>query len=173
MSEPRPRALVAGLGNIFLGDDAFGVYVARRLLAQPPPGNVRVVDFGIRGLALTEALLEGYDLVILVDAVARGGAPGTLYVIEPERPSAGDGAPEPLDPHDLDPAKVLRHVAARGGPAGRVLLVGCEPTPLEEHADVQVDLSEPVRRAVDRAVELTGRLIAEALRPGVDLPEGE
>src|SRR5438270_10803156 len=87
----RPRVLVAGIGNIFLGDDAFGVEVAQRLAQRPLPAGVRVVDFGIRGLDLTYALLDGQDAVILVDATLRGGPPGTLYVIEPE----AEGRPEP------------------------------------------------------------------------------
>src|SRR6516225_7125141 len=80
----QPRILVAGIGNIFLGDDAFGVEVARRLAARPQPDGVRVADFGIRGIDLTYALLDGYETVILVDATPRGGQPGTLYVIEPD-----------------------------------------------------------------------------------------
>ena len=77
------RILIAGIGNIFLGDDAFGVEVARRLVRRRLPDGVRVVDFGIRGLDLTYALLDGYEAVILVDAAPRGGPPGTLYVLEP------------------------------------------------------------------------------------------
>ncbi len=165
MNEGSPRILVAGLGNIFLGDDAFGVEVARRLLQAPPPGDVRVVDFGIAGIDLIYSLLDGYDLVILIDAVARGEGPGTLYVIEPEMPDDGQNntsVTEMLDPHDMDPAKVLRMVTSLGGRVGRVLLVGCEPTPMDEHADMSDGLSEPVRNAVEHAVELTMRLVADA-----------
>src|SRR6476659_8714525 len=107
---PRPRVLIAGVGNIFLGDDGFGVEVVQRLAQRPLPDGVRVVDFGIRGLDLTFALLDGYEAVILVDAVPRGGVPGTLYVLEPE-PGAADepGAPGTMvELHSLDPAKVLR-----------------------------------------------------------------
>src|SRR3954452_5244184 len=98
----RPRVLVAGLGNIFLGDDAFGVEVVQRLARRPQPDGVRLVDFGIRGLDLTYALLDSCDAVVLVDATPRGGLPGTLYVIEPQ--VEGSASPEPgdlmLDAHD-------------------------------------------------------------------------
>ncbi|MGH7848434.1 MAG: hydrogenase maturation protease, partial [Candidatus Binatia bacterium] len=73
------KILVAGIGNIFLGDDGFGVEVARELAKRKLPESVRVVDFGIRGFDLAYALLDGYDLTILVDAAPRGGLPGTLY----------------------------------------------------------------------------------------------
>jgi len=164
MSDASRRILIAGLGNIFLGDDAFGVEVARRLTERPPPDNVRVVDFGIRGVDLTYELLDGYDLVILVDAVCRGGPPGTIYVIEPQVP-----APAPaeqismamLDPHDLDPAKVLRLVSSMGGQVGRLVLVGCEPTPMDEAAEMTDGLSEPVRQAVGLAIELIEKMVAD------------
>src|SRR5947209_6163179 len=78
----QPRLLVAGVGNIFLGDDAFGVEVVQRLLRRPQPDGVRVVDFGIRGLDLSYALLDGYEAVILVDAAPRGAPAGTLHVLE-------------------------------------------------------------------------------------------
>src|SRR5437899_5810794 len=121
----RPRILVAGVGNIFLGDDAFGVEVARRLGQRPLPDGARVVDFGIRGLDLAYALLDGYEAVILVDAAPRGGSPGTLYVLD----LPADGSPEagvagPLvEPHQMDPVKVLRLAAAMGAQVGRLLLV--------------------------------------------------
>src|SRR5438270_13830731 len=111
------RILVAGIGNIFFGDDGFGVAVARRLAQRALPDGVQVVDFGIRGLDLAYALLEDYDAVILVDAMPRGGQPGTLYVVEPEARSAlppADGVPL-MGMHNLDPARVLGVVAALGG----------------------------------------------------------
>src|SRR5690242_10086258 len=107
------RVLIAGVGNLFFGDDAFGSEVARRLATRPQPDGVRVIDFGIRGLDLAYALSDGYAAVILADATARGGAPGTLYVLEPE------AAPTPqtpaLDPHGMDPAAVLRLASSLGG----------------------------------------------------------
>src|SRR5439155_12622652 len=151
----RPRVLVAGVGNIFLGDDAFGVEVVQRLARRPQPDGVRVVDFGIRGLDLTYALLDGCEAVVLVDATPRGGPPGTLYVIEPQ--VEGSASPEPadlmLDPHDLNPAKVLRLAATLGSLVQRILLVGCEPAELGGE-EGQMGLSDPVRLAVDEAILL-------------------
>jgi hydrogenase maturation protease len=162
----RPRILVAGIGNIFLGDDAFGVEVVRRLAERTWPENVQVTDFGIRGFDLTMALLKEIDLVILVDAAPRGSAPGTLYVIEPVVDAAGDAVPgEPLlDPHSLDPVKVFRLVKTLGGQPGRVLVVGCEPETVgsDEDWDVTPGLSEPVQNAVDGAINLIESLISEA-----------
>jgi hydrogenase maturation protease len=161
----RPRVLVAGVGNIFLGDDAFGAEVAQRLTRRPLPDGVRVVDFGIRGLDLTYALLDGYEAVILVDATPRGGRPGTLYVLEPDRgvPEA-QGAGLLVQTHGMDPVKVLRLAAAMGGQVDRLFLVGCEPTPLDEAEETPMGLSEPVRAAVDEAVSLVESLVARLLR---------
>lgn len=157
-----PRILIAGVGNIFLGDDAFGVEVVRRLSGRPSPEGVRVVDFGIRGFDLTLALLEDYDVAILVDATPRGEPVGTLYVIEPEVIESGEPDPGELliDPHAMDPAKVLRLVAALGGRAKRLLLVGCEPEPLDSDDDVVPGLSEPVQAAVDEAVRVIESLVS-------------
>jgi hydrogenase maturation protease len=160
----RPRVLVAGVGNIFLGDDAFGVEVAQRLLLRPLPPEVRVVDFGTRGLDLTYALLDGYEAVILVDAAPRGGAPGTLYVVEPERGAPPDAAGPLVEAHGMNPEKVLRLAAAMGGQVGRLLLVACEPTPLDEADEMQTGLSEPIRAAVDEAVVLIESLVGGLLR---------
>jgi hydrogenase maturation protease len=168
MNRERPRLLIACVGNIFLGDDAFGVVVARRLDRCALPEGVRVIDFGIRGLDLTYALLDGYEAVILVDAAPRGGRPGTLYVLEPAvgappEPDA-DGAGPLIETHGMDPVKVLRLVEAMGGQVGRLLLVGCEPSPLAESDDMQAGLSDPVRAAVDEAVLLIESLVARLLQ---------
>jgi hydrogenase maturation protease len=162
----RPRVLVAGVGNVFLGDDAFGVEVVRELARRPLPDGVRVVDFGIRGLDLTYALLDGYEAVVLVDATPRGGQPGTLYVLDVEPPEAGDpGAADlTVEGHNLDPARVLRLAAAMGGAARRLLVVGCEPGPPGEVEEMAAGLSSTVRAAVAEAVRvvesLVGRLLA-------------
>jgi hydrogenase maturation protease len=159
----RPRILVAGIGNIFLGDDAFGVEVAQRLACRALPEEVRVVDFGIRGLDLTYALLDGYEVVILVDAMPRGGAPGTLYVLEPDRgETAGDNS-VPMETHNLDPVKVLRLAGAMGGKVGRLLLVGCEPLWTGDE-DMPDGLSDPVRASVDEAIGLIESLVTRLLR---------
>jgi hydrogenase maturation protease len=161
----RPRILVAGIGNIFFGDDAFGVEVAQRLLRRELPEEVRVVDFGIRGLDLTYALLDGYETVILVDAAPRGGRPGTLYVLEPPKPESSerDGGP-PIETHNLDPVKVLHLAAALGGQVERLLVVGCEPATAAEMEDMQAGLSDSVRAAVDEAVPLIESLVAKLLQ---------
>jgi hydrogenase maturation protease len=165
----KPRILVAGIGNIFLGDDAFGVEVAQRLIGRELPREVRTVDFGIRGMDLTYALMDGYDAAILVDATARGGEPGTLYVIEPEMEEEIEPFPdlgEMVDMHSLDPAKVLGLVRFWGSEIKHVLVVGCEPRPVGDGELEPMGLSEPVRAAVDEAVrlveELVGKLIEEA-----------
>ncbi len=157
----RPRILIAGIGNIFLGDDAFGVEVAQRLARRTLPDEVRVVDFGIRGLDLTYALLDGYETVILVDAVPRGGVPGTLYVMEPAR---DESAPASIATHGMDPVQVLRLAEAMGGKVEQLLLVGCEPTPVADYEDMQPGLSDPVRAAVEEAIPLLESLIARLLR---------
>jgi hydrogenase maturation protease len=160
----RQRILVACIGNIFLGDDAFGVEVARRLAGRALPEGVRVVDFGIRGLDLTYALLDGYEAVLLVDAAPRGGQPGTLYVLELPAEVSGEEAVPLVEGHGLDPTKVLRLAAAMGGRVGRVLLVGCEPATSTEGDEMRDGLSEPVRAAVDGAIPLIESLVARLLR---------
>jgi hydrogenase maturation protease len=171
----RARVLVAGVGNIFLGDDAFGSEVAQRLLRRALPPEVRVVDFGIRGLDLTYALLDGYEWVILVDAAPRGEPPGTLYVLEPDRTASPEatGAGPLVETHGMSPEKVLRLAAAMGGQVGRLLLVGCEPTPLSEADEMQTGLSDPVRASVDEAVVLVESLVGRLLGGDAVEPRGE
>lgn len=162
----RPRLLIAGIGNIFFGDDAFGVEVAQRLARRQLPEEVRVVDFGIRGLDLTFALLDGYEAVILVDALPRGGKPGTLYVLEPEcgDHAEGESGGMAMETHNVDPLKVLRLATTMGAKVERLLLVGCEPTPTHEDEDMRDGLSAPVRSAVEEAVDLLEVLAARLLR---------
>ena len=159
-----PRILIACIGNIFLGDDAFGVEVARRLASRQLPDGVRLIDFGIRGYDLTLALLdEAHEVIILVDACPRGEPPGTLYVIEPDWDTGDDQAsPQTMaiDMHALDPARVLRQVIAMGGRPRRTFLVGCEPTPIDPDDDPPMELSAPVAAAVAEAVTLVESLVA-------------
>jgi hydrogenase maturation protease len=164
-----PRILIGGIGNIFLGDDAFGVEVVRRLAARPLPEGVRLVDFGIRGLDLAYALLDGCEHAILVDAAPRGGAPGTIYVIEPEL--NGTDQPDPagvlIDMHRMDPARVLRLVAMLGGKLDHLIVVGCEPSPTDSE-DMQSEMSPSVAAAVDQAVEMVESLVHRLLQEGVE-----
>jgi hydrogenase maturation protease len=159
-----PRLLVAGIGNIFLGDDAFGVEVVRRLAAREFPSNVTVKDFGIRGYDLAYALLDGYDTTILVDACPRGAAAGTLYVIEPELSEPGDAEQrqEAVEAHSMNPLNVLRLATSIGGPLKRVLLVGCEPATLGPE-EGQMGLSATVEAVVDDAVKLVESIVNKIL----------
>ncbi len=152
--------LVAGIGNIFQGDDAFGCEVTRVLSTRALPRSVRVVDFGIRGLDLSYALMDKPDLTILLDATSRGGAPGTVYTIEPTvaREEAGVGV-APVNAHAMDPANVFRMVHAMGGEIGRILLVGCEPADLGG-ADGRMGLTPPVAEAVHVAADVVASLIS-------------
>jgi hydrogenase maturation protease len=152
--------LVACIGNIFQGDDAFGCEVAKVLVQRPPSGDVRVVDFGIRGLDLTYALMDAPGLTILVDTVSRGGAPGTLYTIEPDLDDNGTGANNLMDAHAMDPVQVLRAAQAMGGQLRRVLLVGCEPADLGgEHG--HMGLTPPVSAAIHTAAAMVESLIGK------------
>ena len=161
------RILVAGIGNIFLGDDGFGCEVVRRLAERELPEGVEVVDFGIRGLDLAYALQDDYEVVVFVDATPRDEEPGTVYVIEPEIEEEGEVT---LDTHGMDPVKVLRFARAMGAAPIRTLVVGCEPQLVpgrrafetRAYDDMLMELSEPVQRAVDEAVKLVESIVEEA-----------
>jgi hydrogenase maturation protease len=171
------KLLIAGVGNIFLGDDGFGVEVARRLADADLPDWVRVADYGIRGMHLAYDLANGYDSAILVDATARGGAAGTVYVIEPDLDAVpgigaagGDltaekGQPgnNPLfDAHGMQPDVVFGMLGMLGASTRQVLVVGCEPASL----DYGIGLSPPVAGAVDEAVRVVLDLVAGAAASG-------
>ena len=158
------RLLIAGIGNIFMGDDAFGVEAVQLLARRPLPEEVRVVDFGIRSYDLACALTDGYEAAVLVDAVPRGGMPGTLYLIEPDAESATPSGALP-DGHSLDPVQVLGLAKALGGPLPALYLVGCEPAgPAPEES--AMGLSDPVRAALPGAVELIESIIGKCLGRG-------
>jgi hydrogenase maturation protease len=163
----KPTILVAGIGNIFLGDDAFGVEVVRRLANRQLPESVRVVDFGIRGLDLAYALQDGYETTILVDACPHGRAAGTLYVIEPDLKALDDpdGPPAVVEAHAMNPMNVLRMARAMNIEIKNVLLVGCEPETLGG-AEGQMGLSAAVEAAVDHAVKLAESIINRILNRG-------
>ena len=153
------RILIAGIGNIFLGDDAFGCEVARQLVRQSWPENVRVVDFGIRGFDLAYALLDGPDATILVDATPRGEAPGTLYTIEPDLSEVDSLDSEAIpETHGMNPLKMLHLVKAMGGECKKIRLVGCDPATLGPEEGL-MGLREPVQAAVPEAVKVIESLI--------------
>ncbi len=156
------RILIAGIGNIFCGDDAFGVEVVRALEQRPLPEAVTVRDFGIRGYDLACALGDGYDAVILVDATPCNEVPGTVYLIEPDQEEVRAAGGASIDGHSLEPVRALQMAAALGGIWGRLYLVGCEPAELES-PDGRIGLSDAVQSAVPKAVELIERLAGELL----------
>jgi hydrogenase maturation protease len=159
------RILVAGIGNVFLGDDAFGVEVARRLATRPIAEEVAVKDFGTRGFDLAFAL-DSADVIIIVDAASRGELPGTLYTIEPQLeglPAYGQ-AEDPSDgpdAHAMDPIQVFRLARHMNVVPGRILLVGCEPESFGPENLGQMGMSAVVEAAVDRAVDLIDELIVQ------------
>jgi len=157
--------LVAGIGNIFLGDDAFGVEVVRALATRPLPETVSVKDFGIRGFDLAYALLDPWDTVILVDALPRGGAPGTLYTLEPGLSKMGEPASPDMamDPHGMDPVRVLNLAASMGTIAARVLIVGCEPNDFGDELEGRMGLSPIVQAAVHEACNMVEELAGQAI----------
>jgi hydrogenase maturation protease len=165
----RPSILVAGIGNIFLGDDAFGCEVVKRLQERVWPVNVRIVDFGIRGFDLTYALLDGYDVTIFVDATPRGQEPGTLYTIEPELEEIEklDGQAVMIETHGMNPMKVLSMVKAMGGQFKKILLVGCEPATFGPE-EGQMGLSEPVASVVEQAVRVVESLVQKICDEAVE-----
>lgn len=152
------RVLVAGVGNIFLGDDGFGVEVAARLAGQRMPAGVRVADYGIRGVHLAYELLEGYDGLILVDAVSRGEPPGTVFVIEPDLDgiAVGPGGPT-MDAHSMSPDIVFALLKSLDASLDEVYVVGCEPADISE----RMGLSAEVAASVEGAVTVVRQLAAK------------
>jgi hydrogenase maturation protease len=168
--KPQPQTtskkiLVAGIGNIFLGDDGFGVEVASRLARRTLPEGVRVADFGIRGFDLAYALMEGYESTILIDAYPGQATPGTLSVIEPDLVdlNSTNSAAGFVEPHAMNPVNVLRMAAGMGAKLQRILLVGCVPGTLGPE-EGQMGLSQPVSAAIEDAVELVQSLVSRILQ---------
>ncbi|HEY2213901.1 MAG TPA: hydrogenase maturation protease [Acidimicrobiales bacterium] len=162
--------LVAGIGNIFQTDDAFGVEVAARLSTRSLPPEVRVEDFGIRGLHLAYELLNGYDGLVLIDAVPMGEPAGTLAVIQPEigdtsgplaASATGDDMPPALDAHTMNPDVVLASLSHLGGSVEKIFIVGCQPADLQEG----MGLTPAVAAAVDAAVDLCLELVSDLVVP--------
>jgi len=162
------KILIAGIGNIFLGDDAFGLEVVHKLAQRPLPSEVRVADFGIRTYDLAYALADGYDAAILVDATSRGEPPGTLFLIEPDQTQLASLQAVDLDAHSLNPAHVLQLAEAFGGRPPLVYVVGCEPVELGSD-DGLIGLSAPVRAAIPLAINMVesivSRILAKEMKP--------
>ena len=154
------RILVAGVGNVFLRDDAFGVEVIRLLAERPQPPGVQIRDYGIRGVHLVYELLDGYELFVLVDAAPRGEAPGTVTVLEVELPSPE--AQPVIDAHSLTPDAIFGLLSSLGGHSGRNLVVACEPA----EVDAGMGLSDPVREALPHAVRAVEEILAQATAAG-------
>lgn len=164
------RILIAGIGNIFHGDDAFGVEVANRLMNDSFFDQVRVVDFGIRSYDLAFALLQGYETAILVDVVKRGAKPGTIYLIEIGSEHL-NGTYGPVDAHSMNPLRVLQLARQMGGPIARVLLLGCEPETFGPEDEGMMGLSQAVQAAIEPAADRIRRLV-DSLLAG-ESPEDE
>jgi hydrogenase maturation protease len=160
----KPTVLVAGIGNIFLGDDAFGVEVIRRMAGRELPAGVRVSDFGIRGFDLAYALQDGYETTILIDACPHGEAPGTLYVIEPDLKALDDPQAQQatVEAHAMNPMNVLRMAKAMNIELKNILLVGCEPETFGGD-EGQMGLSAAVESVLEDAVQLVESLIEKVL----------
>ena len=161
MSRPS-KILVAGVGNIFMGDDAFGSEVARRLMDEGLPAEVQVTDFGIRSYDLAYALMDGYDVTILVDATSQKQSPGTVYLIEPDRGQLDQIDEMMGDPHSMSPENVLRMLRTLGSTPGKLYLIGCEPAILDVE-DGRIGLSEVVEAAIPQAIELIKSLVHDLL----------
>ena len=160
------KTLVAGVGNVFQRDDAFGVEVIRLLADRPRPAGVEIADFGIRGVHLVYELLDGYDLFVLVDAAPRGEVPGTVTVLEVELP--GPQAQPVIDAHSLTPDAIFGLLSALGGHPGRSLVVACEPADVEPG----MGLTDQVQAALPHAVRAVEEILAEA-RPAGGQQSGE
>lgn len=159
-----PRILIACIGNVFLGDDAWGVEMGKRLADCSWPEGVLVVDFGIRGYDLAYALTDPYDAVILVDAAPRGEPPGTLYLIEVDLAALPDCESGTADAHNLNPVCVLQIAQALGEVRSRVFVVGCEPAPLKPDA-TEFQLSAPAQAALPEAVRMVEEIVRDLVRP--------
>lgn len=158
------RVLVAGIGNIFFGDDGFGPEVVRRMMFRPEdaaplpdgvrplPDGVRLVDYGIRGMHLAYDLLDGVDTLILVDALPGGGEPGTISVLEVGPEDLGEGE---FDPHGMNPVAVLASLGTLGGTLPPTYVVGCVPADIEEG----MGLSAQVAAVVDEAADTVWALL--------------
>lgn len=164
------RILIAGIGNIFLGDDGFGVEVVKRLSTRDFPASVRILDFGIRGFDLAYALQDGYETTILVDAYPHGQSPGTVSLVEPDLSKLDEPGQAVVETHGMNPLNVLRMAAAMNGSLKKILLVGCEPATFGGE-EGQMGLSEPVAAAIDEAVKLVAATVDKILHKQQEGPK--
>lgn len=161
------QILVGCIGNIFLGDDGFGVEAARALAAAGLPPEVKLVDYGIRGLDVAYALLQPWRAVILVDAIAHGGAPGSLYLLEAKNdPDADRARPEDFNPHAMSPAQVLALARSLGTVTAPLYIVGCEPQDFGSELEGRMGLSAAVAAAVPESVRMVLHLIEQLMGAG-------
>jgi hydrogenase maturation protease len=160
--------LIAGIGNIFFGDDAFGCEVAAQLMRRALPEGVRVIDFGIRSYDLAYAMMNGPDVTIFIDATPRDQPPGTIYLLEPDKNILDSDFGEVINAHSMNPVRVLQLIHSLGGQPGRLYLVGCEPAVLETEEGA-MGLSEKVQAAVAPAIEMIETLIREILEEAGNL----
>jgi hydrogenase maturation protease len=163
MADVTGEVLVAGIGNIFLSDDGFGPAVATSLAARSLPDGVRVVDYGIRGMHLAYDLLDGYDGLVIVDALPRNGEPGDLVVLEVGADDLGDGE---FDAHGMAPVAVLGSLSTMGGTLPRTFVVGCEPATLEEGMGLTPAVEAAVEAAADAVLAV---LDTELERPSASM----
>ena len=163
----RPSILVAGIGNIFLGDDGFGVEVVKRLAACELPAEVRVADFGIRGFDLAYALQDDYETIVLVDAYPHQQSPGTVSLIEPDLSGLNEEATVAVETHGMNPLNVLRMARTMGGwKAHQILLVGCEPEDFGGE-EGRVGLTQRVTAAVNQAADMIVSLVQKKVQKKV------
>jgi hydrogenase maturation protease len=169
------KILVACVGNIFLGDDGFGVEVARSLAGRALSPDILVKDYGIRGFDLAYALLEPWDAVILVDALPRDDAPGTLYIVEPDLSRMGDPSTlgMEMNPHSMDPVRVLNLALTMGPILAPIFVVGCQPNDFGDELEGRMGLSRAVHAAVEEASNMVEELVAKirASATGTQLQE--
>lgn len=151
--------LVAGVGNIFLGDDGFGVEVVRNIPSSSFSSEVFVKDFGISSVHLAFELLNGYNYLVLLDAIQTGERPGTLSLIEVDQQDVLANTTSIADAHTMSPTTVLKMLDEFGGRVGRVFVIGCEPKSLEE----EIYLSDVVAGAIPGAVEMLHELVSSLL----------
>ncbi|HEX3817481.1 MAG TPA: hydrogenase maturation protease [Chthoniobacterales bacterium] len=154
------KILIAGIGNIFFGDDAFGCEVAQQLMREQLPEGVCVFDYGIRSYDLAYALLEPNDAAILIDAVPRGEEPGTVFLLELDINKLDNSGNESVNAHAMNPVAVLQLVRSFGGSPGELYLVGCEPAVLETE---ELGLSEKVQSAIPLALDMIRELLGKFL----------